>query len=108
MRILAVVACAALVASSAWAQDDAKPQAAPVADAAPVEAAPSAAAAGAPELSAEQQEYLRQATALYESLNRQTGIITIAEGKVSMLIFFTIVPIALIYRLLRRYEMSLL
>jgi uncharacterized membrane-anchored protein len=84
MRILAVVACAALVASSAWAQDDAKPQAAPVADAAPVEAAPSAAAAGAPELSAEQQEYLRQATALYESLNRQTGIITIAEGKVSL------------------------
>lgn len=84
MRILTIIACAAFAASSAWAQDDAKPQAAPAADAAPVEAAPSTGAADASQPTAEQQEYLRQATALYESLNRQTGVITIAEGKVSL------------------------
>jgi iron(III) transport system permease protein len=32
----------------------------------------------------------------------------LAAAAASMLIFFTIVPIGLIYRLLRRYEMSLL
>jgi uncharacterized membrane-anchored protein len=83
--------CAAIVASSAlaWAQGEATPAAAPappaVSDAAPVEAAQAApAASAAPAPSAEEQEYLRQAAALYESLDRQTGVITIAEGKVSL------------------------
>ena len=31
-----------------------------------------------------------------------------AAATASMLIFFTVVPVALVYRLLRRYEMSLL
>ena len=90
MRIFASIIGAALVASSAlaWAQDEAKPVTARVADSAPVGAAPSAAApasAAAPsEMTPEQQEYLRQATALYESLNRQTGVIGIADGKVSL------------------------
>ncbi|HYD86677.1 MAG TPA: DUF2167 domain-containing protein [Vitreimonas sp.] len=88
MRRTALITCAALVASSAlaWAQSEpAVQEAAPTAPAltegAPVEAAP---AAAPPEMTAEEQEYLRQAQALYDSLDRQTGVVTIAEGRVSL------------------------
>jgi len=83
MRILAILMGVAVAGSAlAWAQNEATPEAAPaapIADAAPVEAAPAA-----QELTAEQQQYLAQAQALYEGLDRQTGVITIAEGKVQL------------------------
>lgn len=89
MRIIASIVCAAIVAGSglARAQTETTPAAEPaappaVADTAPVAAAPSTDAP--PALSAEEQEYLRQAAAFYESLNRQTGIITVADGKVAL------------------------
>lgn len=87
MRNVAVFILAALAAGSAWAQTETAPATEPaappaVADTAPVAAAPSTEAP--PALSAEEQEYLRQATAFYESLNRQTGVITIAGGKVAL------------------------
>ena len=87
MRIIAIIMCAALAASSAWAQTEATPVAptAPVqseAAAAPSDAAPAATDPAA--LTPEQQEYTRQATAFYESLNRQTGVVTIAGGKVQL------------------------
>lgn len=37
-----------------------------------------------PELTAEEQEYLREATAFYESLTRQTGVVTISGGRISL------------------------
>lgn len=79
MRLVASIVCAAVAAASAlaWAQSETTP--AP-SDAKPVEAAPAA----APAMTAEEQEYMRQAQALYESLDRQTGVISIAEGKVAL------------------------
>jgi uncharacterized membrane-anchored protein len=79
--------CAALAASSAWAQTEATPvtPTAPVqseAAPAPAEAAPAAADPAA--MTPEQQEYLSQATAFYESLHRQTGVIAVADGKVQL------------------------
>jgi uncharacterized membrane-anchored protein len=87
MRITAFIMCAALAASSAWAQTEATPVAptAPVqseAAPAPADAPPAAAAPAAP--TPEQQDYMRQATAFYESLHRQTGAITVAGGKVQL------------------------
>lgn len=84
--------CAALAAwpMLAFAQDSAPPApaapvetAAPAADANPVAAAPAASDASAAP-NAEEAEYLRQAQEFYDSLQRQTGQITIANGLVSL------------------------
>lgn len=82
MRVLAILLGAAMAASSpiAFAQTEPPTPSTMAAENAPVETAPAA----SPPLSAEQQEYLRQAEALYESLHRQTGLVTVAGGKVQL------------------------
>jgi uncharacterized membrane-anchored protein len=89
MRIFSAIVCAALVVApaTAWAQTEPTATEAPppIADTPAVEASPAVEVSpGAPPLTAEQQEYLRQATEFYESLNRQTGVVTIADGKVTL------------------------
>jgi uncharacterized membrane-anchored protein len=83
MRIFSAIVCAALVAAAATAWAQTAPTAteapAPIADTPAAEASPVA-----PPLTAEQQEYFRQAAEFYESLNRQTGVVTIAGGKVTL------------------------
>ena len=78
-----------VLASWAWAQSAPAPEAAPSAQTAPVqqtnpEPADPAAAAPADEAAAREAEYQRQAAALYESLERRTGVIPIADGKVHL------------------------
>jgi uncharacterized membrane-anchored protein len=91
MRTLTAIVCALAVATaaSAWAQSEAPAEnvASALAEESTAVEPPAAAPATVPDAAAltpEQQEYLRQATALYESLDRQTGVITIAGGKVAL------------------------
>ena len=87
MRKIVLLAAIAAWPSLALAQDTSEP-AAPVeapasiaeSSAAPVAAAPQA----SQELTAEEAEFRRQAQAFYDTLERQTGIITIASGKVAL------------------------
>jgi uncharacterized membrane-anchored protein len=95
MRTLAAIACAiAITTASAWAQDASTP--APSTEATLAEATPAVEAPAAPAavatppgvdpatLTPEQQQYLAQAQEFYESLQRQTGVINIAGGKVAL------------------------
>lgn len=78
MRLSSALIIALLAVTPAWAQQETPPAAAPPAtltESAPVEAA---------QLTPEEQEFLRQAEEFYASLHRQTGIITVAGGKVSL------------------------
>lgn len=87
MRV--VMLCAAIAAwpMLALAQTETQTppsEPAPLGDnASPVESAPAVPAATAAP-TAEEQEILRQAQAVYDSLTRQTGVVTIAGGKVSL------------------------
>lgn len=77
MRLSSAIIIAFLAVTPAWAQDAAPPSEPPptLTESAPVEAA---------QLTPEEQEFLRQAEEFYASLHRQTGVITIAGGKVSL------------------------
>lgn len=93
MRKMALAATAAfiMISAPAAAQTDAAPAAqevAPVtaAETPPIAAPTAAPATAAPALSEEEQAYLAQATAFYESLHRQTGAVTIAQGRVALTI----------------------
>ena len=76
MRLSSAIIIALLAVTPAWAQET--PPAEPPASltqSAPVETT---------QLTPEEQEFLRQAEEFYASLHRQTGVITIAGGKVSL------------------------
>lgn len=82
MRKTVLLAAAVAWPCFAFAQDTAV---APPEAAAPItETAPVAQTAEPQEMSAEEAEYRRQAQAFYETLNRQTGPITVASGKVTL------------------------
>src|SRR5262245_58373589 len=85
MRYIAIIMCAAFAVGSAWAAQSEATPAAPAPEAPTLsETAPVAAAPGATAQTPEEQEYRRQAAALYESLHRRTGNISIAGGKVQL------------------------
>lgn len=79
MRLSSAIIIALLAVTPAWAQQETPaPAATPpptLTESAPVEAA---------QLTPEEQEFLRQAEEFYASLHRQTGVITVAGGKVSL------------------------
>lgn len=77
MRLSSAIIIALLAVAPAWAQQEAPPAEPPptLTQSAPVEAA---------QLTPEEQEFLRQAEEFYASLHRETGVITIANGKVSL------------------------
>ena len=77
MRLSSAIIIALLAVTPAWAEQEAPPAEPPptLTQSAPVEAA---------QLTPEEQEFLRQAEEFYASLHRETGVTTIANGKVSL------------------------
>jgi uncharacterized membrane-anchored protein len=84
MRIITAVVSMSLMVASAWAQTEPAPAAAPDAAAAAAATETPPVAGAPPEMTAEEAEYVRQAQALYDSLDRQTGVISVAGGKVTL------------------------
>jgi uncharacterized membrane-anchored protein len=88
MRKIVLLAAIAAWPSLALGQDTAAAPETPAAitepTTAPVAAQAAAPAATPQEMTAEEVEFRRQAQSFYDTLNRQTGVITVASGKVTL------------------------